>query len=172
MLGKVKVYQDNPHPFRFFYEIIDENDKSKKKKIRFFVQYLQGSKVYYLETKSELAAYCVITKGGGKYSFSDGNDVVLSPFFVKKEYRGNHLAEYLIRATLKHGDFKYNKIYAWAKKTNIASCKSLHNCGLTKIATATLSNKLIRIFRLLDIKTDDSGDWILFCADQNTINWN
>lgn len=163
---KIRVLKQPPSLGKFFIKILDEQDKRIKRKLRFWGQYLRGSVVYYLESNGDLVAYCVATKGGGRYSFSTSKDILLTPYYVKKEYRGNRYSEILINAVLNDRELKYEKVYDWIKKKNAPSLKCSLACGMRIVSSVRLNNRLVRMFKLMSKTNDDSGDWWLLCADR------
>lgn len=78
-----------------------ENIK-KIKKLRFFesIRYLligwRKSLLYVLKLDKEKVGYMVLEPGGGRFKFTSKNSIIVSPIYIKSQYRGKGLGKTLI----------------------------------------------------------------------------
>lgn len=89
--------------------------------MRFMYDKFRGYYLYYFYLSGKPIGFLLLVKGGGRYSFSQKTDFVISPIYIMKEHRGNRYADILIKNVLSI----HNKstIYAIINKDNLASIK-------------------------------------------------
>lgn len=104
---------------------------TKIRRLRFLYEYIHKRhyKVYYLAIYQEFVGYCVVSPGGRRLWVSKKNDIVLGPYFVLPQYRGNGYAKILVSMTLMHCSYDYKVAYDWIHYSNYASIKTSEACG-------------------------------------------
>ena len=102
-----------------------------KRKIRLLGEHLhKGSyKVYYLEVHGALVGYCLIAPGGRRLKCSTPNDIVVGPYYVKKDERGKGYSKIILRTALDYCSYQYKNAFDYIKKTNLPSIKTSEACG-------------------------------------------
>lgn len=101
------------------------------RRVRFIYEYLCGGyKVYYLQVDRKYIGYCVVTPGGRRLKCTSKNDIVIGPYYIMPEFRGNGYAKTLIMMTLSFCTYRFNHVYCWISKTNIPSIKTVESCGM------------------------------------------
>ena len=115
------IYEYKPtllHPFLYNMEPL-----SLQRRVRFFLEWLKGYKVFYLVVNEEIVAYSVVSRGGGRYGFASRKDIVVGPYFVKEEHRGNRFSEVLVSGLLHNDNIDYDYAYDWIRYDNVPSIK-------------------------------------------------
>lgn len=109
------------------------------RRIRFLLEYLGRNhyRVFYLEKDGDLIGHCVVAPGGRRLKCSTSDDIVLGPYYIRKEERGRGYSVKLIGMVLENTDYRY--AFDWVEKKNIASCKASERCGFTKIGELNVS---------------------------------
>lgn len=138
-----ELFEYKPTLFHPFYN--DMEPLTIQRRVRFLIEFFRGYKCYYLSADRIIVAYSVVSPGGGRYSFASNEDIVVGPYFVAPEYRGNHYSELLVREILNLDSLKYNAAYDWVRKNNIASMKTSNRIGFTIVGTASLQGPFRRI---------------------------
>lgn len=160
------IYAYKPTASRLFYEYFGK--MTLQSRIRFLLELIKGYEVFYLETDNELVAYCVISKGGGRYSFAGKTDIVVGPYYVSRKHRGNHYSELLISEVLQYDGLQFDEAYDWIKKTNTPSLKCSDALSLKITGTADV----VKPFRRIVLRNDDSGEYyILKAKREDLIAW-
>ena len=160
----LRVYSDNGfeifeyspsflHLFLYSFEPL-----TFQRRVRFLLELLKGYKVYYLVHSDEIVAYCVISRGGGRYNFAGKNDIVVGPYFVIEEHRGKHYSEQLVSFLLNYPKITYRYAYDWIRYDNIPSIRCAEKVGFYKVD----SMDMVGPFRILRICHDHVGDYWLF----------
>jgi L-amino acid N-acyltransferase YncA len=126
--------------------------------VRFLFELIKGYKVYYLSIDKNIIGYCVISRGGGRYSFAKKEDIVVGPYFVIEKYRGNKYSEILVNELLRYNGIKYCAAYDWVRQTNIPSIKCAQRCGFEVECTADI----VKPFRTFRLRKDDLGEYFIF----------
>ena len=160
--GGYRIYEFIPSITRLFYKNME--DISFQRRIRFALELIKGYKVYYLEIRGKIVGYCVISIGGGRYSFAGKSDIVVGPYYVEKEERGNHYSELLVSELLMYDNIHYNDAYDWIKKTNIPSLKCSEAVGFEIVGTADI----VKPFRRIAARNDDSGEYYILKGNRDT----
>lgn len=113
-------------PFKVCYE-----EMTFLKKIRFLVQALRGSVIFYLKKEDNVLGYVMFEKGAGiRYPDTNENDVIISPYTVNPAQRGKGYGTRIL-IDVKESLSKYFKgnIYAEVRQNNIASIKAMEKAG-------------------------------------------
>ena len=128
------------------------------RRFRFWKEMLSGGyRVYYLADGDTLVGYCVVAPGGRRLAISTKHDVVLGPYFVAPEHRGNGYAKVLVRMTLQSCSYNYKNAFDWIHKDNYASIKTTEACGFVqeghKLNVVGWTRKLV---------LDDNGSNVIY----------
>lgn len=117
------------------------------RRIRFLKEYLGNGhyKVYYLKVDDEYVGYCVVAPGGRRLKCSTEQDIVIGPYYINKQKRGNGYSELLVKLTLENCSYCYNYAFDWVEKNNIASRKTSENVGFTKYGELNVTPVLRRL---------------------------
>lgn len=150
-----KIYAYKPSLFRMFYRNYEK--QTPQRFIRFLFELHKGYTVYYLEKDENIVAYSVVSKGGGRYHFAENSDIVVGPYFVLEEYRGNHYSEILVSEILNHIETDYRYAFDWVKKTNEPSLKCSDRVGFRIVNTADIIPPLRKIV----VRNNDSGEYYI-----------
>ena len=117
-----------PKPFHLFRENFQE--LNIKKRIRFFLQALRGSFIYYAFKGGNVVGYIVFEPGKGfRYPFTEKRDLVISPYVVKEDCRGQGIGTRILIDSKKLVPGR--KIYALVMDDNISSIKAMEKAGYT-----------------------------------------
>lgn len=104
-----------------------------KLRLRYLRNYLRTGKyvIYYLKFKDELVGMCAVTPGGSglKIRCTDKEDIILGPYFIVREKRGNGYSKALIKMVLKNYPSNYKYAYDIIAKENRASLRASEACG-------------------------------------------
>lgn len=100
---------------------------------------IRGYQIYYYKDQEQVAAYCFLKRNYlRKYAFLKKNEVLINPYYVAPEYRGNGLGGDLLSAAL--SEIKDGKTAVWGivLEDNLPSIKTLQklgfsDCGCSKI---------------------------------------
>lgn len=150
-----RIYEFSPSLLRMFYKNYEK--LTLQRWVRFFFELLKGYKVYYLEVNGFIVAYSVISRGGGRYSFADVDDIVVGPYFVLEAYRGNRYSEVLVAELLHYNSIEYKNAYDWVRKTNIPSLKCSDKVGLKVVGSANI----IGPFRKIVLCDHMNGEYLI-----------
>ncbi len=112
-------------------------------------------RVYYLSVADCVVGYCVVTPGGRRLKKSTPDDIVLGPYYIAPEYRGNGYAKELIKMTLSHCGYEYRYAYDWIDKNNVGSIKASEACGFKECGRLNV----VGLFRRL-VETENGSDII------------
>ena len=85
----------------------------------------------------------MVSRGGRRLKCSSAEDIVLGPYYVKKEHRGKGYSKQMVQMVLAHNDFRY--AFDWVEKDNIASCRTSEACGFEKVGELNVSRWLRRL---------------------------
>lgn len=150
------IYEYKPTLFRPF--LYNFEPLTLQRRVRFLKEYLKGYRVYYLVVNDEIVAYSVISRGGGRYHFAEKEDIVVGPYFVLPEHRGNHYSETLVGEILQLKSITWRDAYDWIRYDNIPSIKCAEKVGFVKVDTMDM----VGPFRKLRLCRDHVGDYWLF----------
>ena len=138
-----QIYEYKPSLNHLFYNNMEP--LTVQRRVRFIIELIRGYKVYYLYKDKQVVAYSVVSPGGGRYSFAGKKDIVVGPYYVSPECRGNHYSEILVRQILNLDNIDYEYAYDWVRKNNTASMITSERIGFTVIGTANLKGITRRI---------------------------
>ena len=128
------------------------------RRCRFLYEYFCGGyKVYYLQVDDNFVGYCCVTPGGRRLKCCTNNDIVIGPYFILPQFRGNGYAKILINKTFENCTYHFNNIFCWIHESNIPSIKTVEACGMT-----TIGLRLKVIGKLRRLSLNESGDYIVF----------
>ena len=128
------------------------------RRLRFLKEMLSGEyREYYLADGDMLVGYCVVAPGGRRLTISTKYDVVLGPYFVAPEHRGNGYAKVLVRMALQNCSYNYRNAYDWIHKENYASIKTTEACGFVQEG-----HKLNVVGRTRKLVLDDNGSYLIY----------
>lgn len=143
-------------PFKESYE-----EKTILKKIRFSLQALRGSVIFYLKKDGNTLGYVVLEKGAGiRYPGTSKNDWIISPYTVKPNERGKGYGIQLL-SDLKNDLHKYltGSIYAEVRQNNMASLRAMEKADYTFLHYA----KQDRLFKRY-IKSNIKSEYLVYKA--------
>ena len=107
-----------------------KKDFSLVERIKLHLRALRGYCFYFLEIEDKMVAYCFLKRNYlKKYSFMDKNDLIVNPYYVSEEYRGNHFGEIILRASLDNLPANTKNVWAIVLDDNIPSIKTLERIG-------------------------------------------
>lgn len=93
---------------------------------------ISGYYLYYYAVKDSVICYCFLKKNYfHKYTFMLKGDLIINPYYVVPEYRGNGIAKQLINQVLLHRPNPSARIWAVVEKKNVPSVKVLQKVGFT-----------------------------------------
>ena len=68
-----------------------------KTRLRYILSWYRCSEIYFLiDNNNYFAGYMILEKGGGRYKFSNKDDVIISPIYILLNYRGRNLSQLLM----------------------------------------------------------------------------
>lgn len=124
----LKVLKYEPTAFKPFY--IDMEPTTIMRRIRFLIDYKYGYTVYYLQKDKRLIGYCTITSGKNpRFWFANEKDIIIGPYFVEEEYRGNGYSTILVDTVIYHCEKQWEKAYVYILNSNIPSIKVTEKVG-------------------------------------------
>ena len=142
---RYSILEYTPTIFHPFYN--DMEPLGIGKRIRFFIEWFYGYKVFYLKEKNggEIVAYCTVTSGKNpRYWFARNKDIIIGPYFTNPKYRGCGYAGCLVKTVIQELETNWNNAYAYIWKTKIASRKIMESVG-GKFVMNVRNNKLHRL---------------------------
>lgn len=140
------------HAFPFSIEQV-----TKSWRIRLAFEYFIGTETYFIKKDNKWAGYCIVTNGRNpRYSFSNAQDIVFGRYFVAKEFRGDGLGYRLLDEVLNKSGILYNNAFAYVKKTNLSSMKTILKLGAEEVYRFDIKGFLRRFHK------NDEGEYILF----------
>ena len=108
--------------------------------IRFGLALKCGYEIFYLVDKDKTVAYCTVQSGRSKrFDYSNERDIIIGPYVVIEEYRGQSIASKLIKEVLKIKKGTYNYAFAYIKKENVASIKTCEKVGFEYYSDAVVT---------------------------------
>lgn len=137
-------------------------------KLRWMVQYIYGYHVYILaekksgekETGAAEIGYCFAGDGASfRYTFARRGDVLIGPYFILPEKRGQGLAAMLVTVCLKAELSENGKAWEFIQHNNIASIRTAEKVGFEYYSECRYS----RYLRILSSVNDAAGHEKLFC---------
>ena len=128
------------------------------RRIRFLKSFFGKGKykVYYLKVNGEFVGHCVIQPGGKRLKCSTEHDIVIGPYFIKKESRGKGYSVPLVKLSLDNCSYPFIYAYDWIEKTNQASIATSERVGFIKVGELNVTRFLRRL-----IEKKDGDDYIL-----------
>lgn len=151
--GKYSFYLFKPTYTNLFYNNIYPYKKSITQYIRFFLELNNEYKVYYMFEGCTLLGFCVVHLCGGRYRFISSNSVMIGPYVVLKEYRGNGLGKIML-STIVNKVLNYQCLYAYIHNDNIPSINTCEFIGMNAISGLKINHYTHRI-SLADIDNSE-----------------
>ncbi len=151
-----KIYAFKPNVFKLFYRNLEP--LTMRKWVRFQLERMRGYVVYYLEVSGEIVGSCLVSSGGGRYSFADKKDIVIGPYFVCPEHRGHGYASVMVDAVLNHLGIKFEHAWDWIRKNNYPSIKTTENNGFERVYEADV----VGFTRKIVLTDDGQGGWYIY----------
>lgn len=99
-------------------------------RVRCVMEYFVGYRVYYIKKRGKWAGYCVVSSGKNpRYSFANEEDIIYGRYFVAEKFRGNGLAQRMLREVLDNCEKDYRRAFAYLKVSNTASVITMQKIG-------------------------------------------
>lgn len=132
---------------------------SLRKRARFFLEVLEGYKVYYMLQKKEVIGYCVVAQGGGfRFKFTEKRDIIVGPYFISPSKRGQGKSIHLLNAVLKELNFDYLKAYDYIHESNVASRRTTENVGFEFFSKAYIK----RYSRRIKLSENSNNEFLIY----------
>lgn len=149
-------YEYTPTLFKPFY--INLEPLTLRRRIRLFLAYFSGFKVYYLKENNQFVGYCLVQSGKDKrYNFANKDDIMVGPYFIDEKFRGRKLSVVLLNFVLNKAGIKFNNAYDYIHKGNIPSIKASEAVGFTYYSDANVS----RYLRTITLCPPKKGDFVI-----------
>lgn len=131
--------------------------------VRFLLEYVSKQRyvVYYIAEKDTILGYCFLAPGGRRLKCSNEKDIVLGPYYILPEFRGNGYSVELIRAVVERLHLDYAYAYDYIAKDNIPSKKATEACGFLKCAELNIRGVLRKLVIC------DDGEYIVYRKKRN-----
>ncbi len=120
------------------------------RRIRYLFDYLQKGhyRIYYLKVVDDLIGYCVIAPGGRRLKCSTSDDIIVGPYFIKKDERRKGYSKILINATLENCSYNYKRAFDWILKSNIPSIRTTEACGFSWYGELNVVGKMRKLVEM------------------------
>lgn len=137
------------------------NKLTISRRIRLFIAYCGklSYRVYYLFINDEPVGYCIVEPGKRRLKCTEIHDIVIGPYYIEKNYRGNNYGELLIKLVLKYTNYQYKKAYDYIKKSNVPSIKTTEKCGFKRYGYGRSILKQI-------VKSPD-GEYVIYMKEKD-----
>jgi len=148
-----------PRPWKLFIENYQEINL--KKRIRFLMSCLLGDYMFYMKDKDKkIIGYCLLEPRGWRYPFIDKNDVVISPYVIKPEYRKKGFGTKLLKDITNYvEDATKARIFAIVRINNTASLIAMKKAGYKVWGNVKISG----MFRKY-IKSDKNSVFVVYVS--------
>ena len=151
-----------PCIFRLFEETFEHI--GTRKRVRYMISCIRGSVVYYMKANESTVGYCLIEKGGGRYTFISKKDSVISPYIIKNEMRGKGIGTQLLKDIAEHREIIFSgNIYALVRKNNIAS---IHAMTKAEYELYGYANN-VGVLRRYKLASKDDSKYLVFYRNIN-----
>ncbi len=150
------IYQYQPKRSKLFYKNLEP--LTLKKWFRFQLELIKGYTVYYMVVSDEIVGSCVVSRGGGRYSFAEKKDIVIGPYFVCPEHRGHGYASVMVDDVLNHLGIEYEYAWDWIRKDNYASIKTTERNGFEQVYEADV----VGFTRKIVLTDKGQGGWYIY----------
>lgn len=126
--------------------------------VRYLLEYISEGRyvVYYMAKGDCILGYCFSAAGGRRLKCSNKNDIVLGPYYVLPEHRGNGYSKMLIRTVAEKLHTNYEFAYDYISRDNISSLRATEACGFDKYKELNI----VGFFRKLNIV--NNGEYIVY----------
>lgn len=99
-------------------------------RIKLMLRAFRGYYFYSAERDRELIAYCFLKRNYlRKYAFLQRNDVLINPYYVTPEFRGNGYGGKLLKTAYEDCGTDWTAIWAVVKADNLPSVATLQKMG-------------------------------------------
>lgn len=154
--NEMSIYEYNPSMFKPFY--INLEPLSFRRRVRLFLAYFSGFKVYYLKYKDNYVGYCLVQSGKDRrYKFADEKDIMVGPYFIHENYRGQKLSIVLLDFVLNKVKLDFRYAYDYIHKSNVPSIKASKAVGFKFFSDANVS----KILRRIELCASGHGEYII-----------
>lgn len=126
-------YKFRPSVFHLFYKSYET--MTFMKWCRFSIAAMRGSHIYYMMNNGEVYGYCLLETGGGRYTFSNKDDLIIAPYIIAPEKRGNGYATIMLKYICSQLCVGH-KVFAMVKVDNYASIRVMQKLGFAVISKA------------------------------------
>lgn len=142
--GSYEIYQYSPTLFKPFY--VELEKVSLRRRIRFMIAFFVGYSVFYLVKDGRYAGYCLVQSGkDSRYKFATENDIIVGPYYISEQYRGQKLSIELLKFILNDSDLNYNNAYDYIDKENLPSLKASKAVGFKHMTDANVTKYTRRL---------------------------
>lgn len=130
-------------------------------RIRCFLEFFCGYRVFYFKSKETWIGYCIVTNGKNiRYKFCDKDDITFGRYYVRDSFRGNGIGRIMVESVLNLPELEYTNAYAYVHDSNKTSSSLLLKIGCKPVRKFNMVGKLRRI------KETENGNYTLFCYSQ------
>ena len=158
MSNQYEYSRYKPTIFRLFKETFEHI--GTRKKIRYIISCLRGSVVYYMKSNNNTVGYCLLERGGGRYTFISNIDSVISPYIIKPEMRGKGIGTQLLKDIAENNEIVFpGNIYALVRKNNIASIHAMTKADYQFYGYANNVGTL----RKYKLASEDDSEYLVYC---------
>lgn len=155
--NQMALYEYKPTMFKPFYKNLEP--LTLRRRVRLFLAYFSGFKVYYLKYKNDYVGYCLVQSGkDSRYKFADEKDIIVGPYFIHEDYRGRKLSILLLEFILYKIGLNFRYAFDYIHKDNIPSIKASKAVGFQYYSDANVS----KFFRRITLCSDSHGEYYVF----------
>lgn len=156
-----KIVRYRPSWFHLFGKYYPEKI-TLRRTIRFVLAMPCGYELFSLIHNDVVQGYCVIQSGKTmRFNFASDKDIVVGPYYILPDFQGRSLASKLIKAILEFENGKYTTAFAYIKKNNIASIKTVEKLGFSYYSNAEVTKKMAFVKK----NDDDNAQYIIMKMD-------
>lgn len=116
-------------PFRECFQVL-----YFKRRVRFIIQSMRNSIIFYLRKDNDIVGYIYLERGGGRYTWCNKNDWVISPYVVREDLRGQGIGTEMLKdlKTISKR-FLSGRIFAIVRNSNTRSVSVMKKAGFKYI---------------------------------------
>lgn len=105
---------------------------SGKERLFLLLRAFRGYQIYYLMDGEKPVSYSFFKRNYlHKYAFLQRGEVLINPYFVFPEYRGNGLGGKLLKAAMEDGKKEWSSVWAVVLDDNEPSIRTLQRLGFS-----------------------------------------
>lgn len=115
--------------------------------IRLLLAMIHGYRIYYMfDNYNNEIGYCMVSRGGSfRYPFTNSKDIIVGPYFIKQEYRGNGFSRILVNHCIKDLETDYINAYDFIQNSNFVSIRTTLSCGFVFLSYGYFTRYLRRL---------------------------